>query len=321
MDISVLISTYNRSASLERTLNSLLTLSERPGRTWEIVVVDNASRDDTADVIRAFALRSPVPVRSLYEARPGQSAAQNSGLAVCQGGIIAFTDDDAIPSPDWLDQLEDAFDRLDADWVFGPVLPDWEDVAPPWFSALLNGRFAFLDYGLKPFIATARHHSFAGVNSACRRSAMLPLGGFREDFSRRGDDGGGGDTELFERALAAGQRIAYVPEVRVRHTVAAVRATKTFQRVRVWRSGCNSFRHLRENYPSVPYLMDLPRFFFSKAIEDLASYLKSVVRRDRPLAFYSELQLIRFGALLYRSLGERARRVAIFTGLRPAEQR
>ena len=100
LDISVIICTYNRSSSLQKTLDCL-SRNDRTGLQVEIIVVDNNSKDDTKSVAETFAAR--LPLRYLVEARQGKSHALNCALN--EGGlgrIIAVLDDDMSPHADWL---------------------------------------------------------------------------------------------------------------------------------------------------------------------------------------------------------------------------
>jgi glycosyltransferase involved in cell wall biosynthesis len=101
---SVLIPTYNRARELERAINSVLSQTYRK---FEIIVVDDGSRDSTADVVNAIIEKGPkaaIPqVRYFYQSNKGQSAARNKGVAEAMGNWIAFLDSDDIWLPNKLD--------------------------------------------------------------------------------------------------------------------------------------------------------------------------------------------------------------------------
>lgn len=102
--ISLVLITRNRARLLERCLNSLHAQSRPPD---ELVVVDNGSTDDTAEVVSRF--QPAYPVRYIVEPRPGVGQARAAGCAVATGDILAFVDDDAIAEPGWLAALEETF--------------------------------------------------------------------------------------------------------------------------------------------------------------------------------------------------------------------
>ncbi|WP_329214019.1 glycosyltransferase [Streptomyces sp. NBC_00683] len=94
MDISVVIPTRDKARHLERTLESL-TLQELPNGTYEIIVVDNGSTDETPDVIDRYRRLDP-RVRSVTVTQPNRALARNSGIAEATGEIVLFIDDDCI---------------------------------------------------------------------------------------------------------------------------------------------------------------------------------------------------------------------------------
>src|SRR5688500_10433784 len=132
-DVSVILSTYNRADLLPRALEALLAqLPDSP--TYEILVVDNNSTDETAEIIESFCERSPV-VQHLFEARQGVSYAHNTGVRHAQSDILAFTDDDLIPANDWVRSVKRAFDlNPDIDFLGGRVLALWNEAPSGWLT-------------------------------------------------------------------------------------------------------------------------------------------------------------------------------------------
>lgn len=108
LGITVGIITRNRASDLEGCLESLARQSRRPD---EVLVVDNGSTDRTAEVLEAFRERLPLSLRFLAEA--GIPAARNMVLAHARHQVIAFTDDDCILEPGWLQAVERGFLRAD----------------------------------------------------------------------------------------------------------------------------------------------------------------------------------------------------------------
>src|SRR2546421_689464 len=105
LDVSVVVCTYNRAALLRDALASLGVLQTDGRFRYEILVVDNASSDETPAVIEEEAARSPVPMRGVREARPGVACARNRGVQETAAPWIAFFDDDQIADPGWLAEL------------------------------------------------------------------------------------------------------------------------------------------------------------------------------------------------------------------------
>lgn len=100
--ISVIISTYNRCESLKDTLNSLLTQECDGSFDYEIIVVDNNSKDKTKEVVGNYKQKFNGRLKYLFEPRQGKSFALNTAIQEAKGEIIAFTDDDCITPENWL---------------------------------------------------------------------------------------------------------------------------------------------------------------------------------------------------------------------------
>ena len=118
---SILIATFNRAAVLQKTLESLASL--QPEGSWEVIVIDNNSPDDTPQVVEAATRTFPVPLRYVFEPEPGRSAALNSGFQAARGAILVTTDDDVRVEPDWLDRIAAGFEAHGCDYIGGRVVP------------------------------------------------------------------------------------------------------------------------------------------------------------------------------------------------------
>ena len=100
LSVSVIVCTYNRSSVLADTLESFLHLRVPEGVGWELLVVDNNSKDQTREVVEGFAGR--LPLRYLFEPRQGKTCALNLALKEAKGDLLLFTDDDVRLDPGWL---------------------------------------------------------------------------------------------------------------------------------------------------------------------------------------------------------------------------
>ena len=208
MLISVLICTRNRASSLEITLREFFRQQFSPGYDHELIVVDNASTDATAAVIAACAAKHS-GVRTVVEARLGLSHARNAALAAARGDILVFTDDDVRPSPDWLDEIFREFAR-------DPLL------------GLLGGRVLLAHERLQPvsyqpsterreFVFPASGSFVIGASMAFRREVFERVGGFDTRLGAGKYFAGAEELDLFYRALKAGYRQLYAPNIIVHH--------------------------------------------------------------------------------------------------------
>jgi len=227
MSISVVITTYNRVALLDATLAQLRRQHYEPGD--EVVVVDNASSDNTESVIARAAVGFPVPLRPVRESAPGKTPALNAGIAVSSGDTLALTDDDVLVADDWVATIRRLFSDPARALVGGRVDPLWERPAPRWLRVERQGRYnqmasplALLHYGeAQPLGA----RTAVGANLIVRRRVHDSVGGFAPHLGRRrGTLLCGEDHDFCERVAGAGYRCEYRPELRVRHWVPVSRA-------------------------------------------------------------------------------------------------
>ncbi|MGC2662269.1 MAG: glycosyltransferase [Bryobacteraceae bacterium] len=113
-DISVVVSTYNRSKTLAGTIRGLLL--QQGSATFELIVVDNNSTDDTAAVVDSFVKQSPL-VRYVFEPKQGVSYGRNAGIDAAQSGLLLFTDDDVTPDPRWVERSKALFGKQTTIWL------------------------------------------------------------------------------------------------------------------------------------------------------------------------------------------------------------
>ncbi|MFY9683633.1 MAG: glycosyltransferase [Candidatus Sulfotelmatobacter sp.] len=227
MDLSVVLATYNRAASLRVTLESFSTLACPAGMIWELVVVDNNSADSTREVVERFAVTAGFPVRYVFEKRQGKSAALNAGVAEAKGEIIAFTDDDVLLHRDWLANLKRTLDEFDCSAIAGKVVPQWNHPKPDWLR--MEGQFAVTNFDLGDELKEVRVPPL-GANSAFRKDVFRKHGFFRLDL---GPNSGHHaitceDWEFGERLIRGGEKIVYCPAAIVYHPVDPNRTTKKY---------------------------------------------------------------------------------------------
>ncbi|HWM20658.1 MAG TPA: glycosyltransferase family A protein [Ilumatobacteraceae bacterium] len=234
--LSAIVCTRNRSAWSTRAVQSLLD-QDIPTSQLEIVVVDNASTDDTASVLSALVAGRDNS-RYIFESELGLSHARNRGIAETSGDVVAFLDDDAEAVPDWARRHLDCF-RSDPDVVGtgGRIELGWPQARPVWLPDGWEGMYAGLDLGDEPCELTEPLIPF-GANMAFRRRALAPGTGFAVSLGRHGDDlTSGEEREFFERLRAAGGRLVYLADAGVTHYVLPDRLGRRWFLRRVWAQG------------------------------------------------------------------------------------
>ena len=148
--ISVVICTFNRAAYLSKALQSLAEQT-LPPRHFEVVVVDNASTDNTRQVVlEEFArMRN---LRYVYEPVQGANRSRNTGRREACAGYLAYMDDDVIVSPRWLEVTLEVFEtvRPQPGAVGGRIEPIWESPRPGWLAEDMMRFLAVLDLSEEP---------------------------------------------------------------------------------------------------------------------------------------------------------------------------
>jgi glycosyltransferase involved in cell wall biosynthesis len=231
MNVTVILCTYNRCQSLAKALESVLASDVSESVSWEVLVVDNNSRDETRGVAEEFIARYPGRVRYLFESKQGLSNARNSGISAALGQVVAFTDDDVTVDVRWLKNLTQPLLDNDCVGTAGRILLG--DFAPPSWLAIrgphdLGGSLVQFDLGEEQIVLDRAPF---GASMAFQKSLFEKFGGFRADLGRAGKSLiGNEDTEFGTRLITAGLRLLYMPSAIVYHPVFEERLTKRYFR-------------------------------------------------------------------------------------------
>ena len=289
--VSVVVATYNRAGLLPDTLGALASQETPPSLEWEIVVVDNNSSDATPDLIEAFSKTASMPVRYVLEPRQGLSNARNRGVEEARGAILAFTDDDVLPEPDWIAQVVDAMERWSAHGVGGRILPRWEASPPGWITGNWRHlrRLSIMDFdeGRRLAIPLEREPQVWGANMALRRELFDRVGGFDPRLGMIGRRlFRSEESDLIERALRLGLTIAYDPALIVHHRIGTDRMRESYFRRLAFDSAHGDARVAR--VVAAPALFGAPLSAYRNAFAAFVSWLILRLRR-RPGAFDQEL--------------------------------
>ena len=236
-EITVLLATHNGEKVLPRTLEGYTLQRDVPFR-WKLVIVDNASTDQTRDIIKYF--QSRLKIEPIFERIAGKNRALNAGLEALEGEAIIISDDDAIPQPNFLVAWQRAFSRQPTYDIFGGLVEPLFDVEPPeWMS---RGRikyeelFAARNLPEGPVVPG----EIFGPNMAVRRSVFAKGLKFAESIGPDGTDINypmGSETEFCVRAYAHGHKTWFAREPRVWHIVRPYQLEPGFCSRRAYRHG------------------------------------------------------------------------------------
>ena len=209
--LSVVVATYNRSAKLEALLRALSACSFDSAQC-EVLVVDNNSSDRTKEVITNFQAWKQPTFKYLLETRRGKSNALNTGIKSAKGEILAFTDDDCIPSTNWIDSIVREFETDSHLAVLGGrvELYDKEDIAAT--LSLCDDRIE-----IARGVQVIKNPPIIGANMAFRRSFLDRIGEFDPLLGPGARCGIAEDVEILYRFHQGGFKIVYSPNVKVLH--------------------------------------------------------------------------------------------------------
>ncbi|MBE7170969.1 MAG: glycosyltransferase family 2 protein [Williamsia sp.] len=256
MEISIIIPTLNRAASLKSTLRSILAQVDAP--LFEVIVVDNGSTDNTREVCSETGKEISNFVY-VYDSEPGLLTGRHKGGAIAQGVILSFIDDDVELNPYWLRGVSAAFrEASHVSIVTGPCLPKYQVYPPAWLADCWQptphgGKMclplSLIDTGHER-VEIDPLYAF-GLNYSIRKEAFEILGGFHPD--RIADHlqqyQGDGETGLSIKAKSKNYSALYVSSALLYHLVPQERLQiNYFERWHYYSGVCHSFTDIRSTH-------------------------------------------------------------------------
>ena len=196
--VSVVVCAYNAADTLDDCLSALERLTYP---SYEVIVVNDGSRDHTGEIARGHSV-----VRLIDVPNGGLSAARNIGLSHSRGEIVAYTDADTRVDQDWLTFLVQPFLTLDVVGSGGPNVVPADD--PPMAQCIARAPGGPTHVLLDDRIA----EHVPGCNMAFRRDALLAINGFNPIYLRAGDD-----VDVCWRLQARGGKIGFAASALVWH--------------------------------------------------------------------------------------------------------
>jgi glycosyltransferase involved in cell wall biosynthesis len=250
--ISVVICTRNRADLLKHALRSVVD-QDFPHDAFEIVVIDNASTDNTAITVNAF--RNHVRLRYVHEPRIGLCTARNTGWRTAVGRYIVFFDDDAVAQPGWLAAIHKAFEGAgpSVGVIGGRVDPIWQAPRPDWLADEVAGSLTIVHWGdAEKVIRDIRREWLVGANMALPKHLLAEVGGFHPWLDRVGNNLlSSGDVFLQKEVMRRGYTCLYVPAISIRHLIPASRLDQRwFLKRFFWQGVSDAMMQIIERAPS-----------------------------------------------------------------------
>ena len=196
--VSVIVPVYNAEATLRACLESLLDL-DYPEESRELIFVDNASTDNTPEILKRFGRQ----IRVVFEPKRGPAAARNRGLRQASHEVVAMTDADCIVQHDGLRHLVEPLSDSTVGLVGGTILSKRPCNTIELFGETIHDHRMAIEVWTPPYVIT--------MNWASRKSALQSVDCFDDSFLR------GEDCDLSYRLVSDGWRFAFAPRAVVRH--------------------------------------------------------------------------------------------------------
>ena len=305
-EVSVIISTYNRSNTLPTALDSLLE-QERPP-SYEIIVVDNNCSDNTRDIVENYAQKDG-RVRYILERNQGLSHGRNAGIRAALADILAFTDDDVCVARDWIANIKCiAQKHPECGVIGGKVLPRWPGTPPSWLHEGHWAPLALVDYGRPQVISSSNRRTLIGANMVIRRQVFEQIGLFAANYQRVKDGiGSTEDQELQDRYWQTGGLGYFHPDLLVKADIQPERLCKRYHRR--WHLGHGKMlARMRdpEIEGSSALALRIPRYMFRECASLACKWLGAMLRGKPDNAFLYEVRICFYLGFIRERLPQRA---------------
>ena len=227
IDFTVVIPTYNGASRVPDVLEKLQLQTGTENITWEIIVVDNNSNDQTADVVQNMIAfwQEVVPLRYVFEVQQGIAFARQQGVEFAQGEFIGFLDDDNLPHCDWVLQSYLFGKQYPKAGAYGGQNHPVYQVDPPPNFKRIEGFLAIRESGEKPFLFCPEQLQLpAGAGLVVRKKTWLD----HVPPVLKNIGGGGDDYEVCLNLHKAGWEIWYNPKMHLDHDIPSSRLEKKY---------------------------------------------------------------------------------------------
>lgn len=295
-ELDVVLRTHNRADLLGDAVQSVLA-AERDGVILRLLIVDNASSDDTPAAIADLQRTYPDLVVPLHEPRPGGQHALNCGLAVATAPVVAFFDDDERVDAGWLQVIRREFSREGEaiDFIAGPCRPLWQSPPPPWLPQGFGGVLGMIDSGpVRARFGPAFEGMLTQGNCALRRSIFAEVGPYPADLPTAED------RWLFDWLMRHDRAGFYCPDLVIHHMMLESRLNKAYFRAWARREGRD--RRVCERLAGRTSTLRQPWYWRSLARNSVSAVAGALRRSNDPAAFAAELNLRQAAAYVRATL-------------------
>lgn len=275
-ELSVIVCTSGEGKYLKKTLESLIN-QNFDKKKFEIIVVLNNASHKTKDFLTVFSQKSGLPQIIIVEERnQGLGFARNKGVDTSSGKYIAFIDDDAYASKNWLKKAYELIKKEEILAVGGKIIPVFDAKKPDWFKEEYETRsWGESERYLKP------PETFSGSNMLIKKNILLKMGGFSVKTGMSDYLSLGEETAFFDRVwMSRGKRniLFYSPQLVVFHNVPSFKMNPFYQLKRSFAAGADRQRNGSVSLLVKPVLLLF--YFFSLILAILSALFQAIKFRQ-----------------------------------------
>ena len=265
-----------------------------------IYVVDNNSKDDTAEVIRAMQVETERSLHYLLETRQSSSYARNAGIQAGDAELIAFIDDDEEVDAAWYEVVFREFQTDEFAYIGGPYYARPGLTLPAWLPPSYRAATGVHDPKPRAIFGSGHAGNLNSGNAVIRRQVFSQIGLYSEKLGRSGvgllaEE----DADLYRRIQAAGFVGLYVPELIIYHHVPPERLTKRYHRRWAFWRGVSLGVVDREKPETTAYRFGVPQYRIGRAIKAIFGAPRAWLAGQKALAFDRELSFWDLAGFLY----------------------
>ncbi len=220
--VSVVVCTFGPHLYLSEVLTSL---KNQTLKSSQIIIIDNnQKRSDFSKLICGLA-----DVKIIYSPEPNLAVARNTAVKNCDGDLILFLDDDAVPAIDWIEKIVDGFIKYNSDMIGGRIDLSLQKKEPKWFTKSCRLYLSELKYYNDDIEIIIPPRYLVGANMAFSKKTFDKFGLFLKDSGRTGGklislD----DVEMVRRIYSQGGKVTYLNSAKVDHIISVSRMTMSY---------------------------------------------------------------------------------------------
>jgi glycosyltransferase involved in cell wall biosynthesis len=295
IDITVAIPTYNGSQRIPQVLEKLRKQTEIKNLTWEVIIIDNNSNDDTVKVVQEYQDKNflPVSLKYYFESQQGLAYARKRAIKEAQGEFVAFLDDDNFPYPNWIAEAVSFGKKYPQAGAYnGQIYGKYQSKPPENFDRLEN-YLAIRKHGEKPLLFEPDKLRLPpGAGLVVRKQAWTEsvpptskLIGRVGNFKISGED-----YEVLLYLHKAGWEIWYNPAMEIEHYIPSSRLERQYLFTVAMANGLATcqLRMINANFWQVPIIFI--RTFLGNLRRVVIQYFRSRGKLNKDLIAEFELK-------------------------------